>query len=65
MTKAHSEKLRQLLVQHPAPWRYVPHMGEVYMLNALGTQVPLFDMLDYCQAMTYLSTPAAQATQAS
>lgn len=40
--------------KHPRPWRYVPHEGTVYMIDAVGKGVELFDILDFAVAATLL-----------
>lgn len=44
--------LKQILLQHPAPWRYQTASGQVIMLDAAGRQVQLFTMLDFVTLAT-------------
>jgi hypothetical protein len=52
----------QVMVDHPAPWRYTIFNGAVTMLDAKNVEVPLFTVLNVTVAVS--RAMAAQSAQA-
>jgi hypothetical protein len=52
------------LERHPAPWRYVALGGQVTMIDARGTPVPLFTILDFAVSLTQRLTQRRESAPA-
>ena len=46
--------------KHAIPWKYFSHGNEVYLVDAHGIRIELFEMLDFCTAYSKLIATSAQ-----
>jgi hypothetical protein len=55
--------IRKVKSQHPFPWRYMTANGRiegrVFVLDAAGVEVPMFDMLEVTVAFSVLNQGSA------
>lgn len=59
-----NEVIAKTLAAHLCPWHYVPHEAQVYLVDAAGGVIELFEMLDFVVAQsTVIALTAAAAPQ--
>lgn len=66
----HRRVVNQTMLMHPMPWRYIslqanPAVPEtqMVMIDGANQQVQLFEMLDFCVAISHVIAPAKQESE--